>query len=533
MLTKIVKNSGNGEIAEDSLISYSYSEDVSSLEPSTLDGGTGQVQFSAVAIEQDKIGYTRPNSKLLINNSMSLVDSEHGSVEFQVKSVSVANGVVSVTGDTVQARLNSIKSALPQGSPDGSTTLLTAIEYYCGLVGVSPSYDDGFDDELALISVNFMAWEGNVWEHLKMLCAGVSASEVDNIGIEMYVEGNELRFRKAFTRFSDFSETESTKSIAIDSFEAAKSITVSNYNTWYGEDEIIYEESNYYESGSGSSAFRASITNSLQVEAGQVLKTKFKMNCTLETINQPECVEFIPFLPYTGSVGKYVIVGSDNLPILPAEWLAEGGSITVALTEVPGEIEVTVTAPRVDLLPQAEDPEKMGYAPYRIGVESSGDAEYPAFYITGTGVFFAKEEVKFLTGASDIVTTKDESGSSVDNIFITNRRDLTMRGVAAAQKACGPEVKLSRNVVDANSFGSIVGSSEIVDGQRFRSKTVSYSSGDISIEYQAMTKFSDFEDVWASKTFAQFDNTMLDPDDYPNEAMSFNEFTVIPLMEPV
>jgi hypothetical protein len=43
--------------------------------------------------------------------------------------------------------------------------------------------------------------------------------------------------------------------------------------------------------------------------------------------------------------------------------------------------------------------------------------------------------------------------------------------------------------------------------------------------------FTDFNLKWDDLTFEDFTNTALDPDDFPTQAMKFNEFTIIPLME--
>jgi hypothetical protein len=170
----LVNQDGSGSIKNDSIANYSYSEDVTSLEPVSISGGTSQVNVSAIAIDEDIIGNTHPNSNLLINNTMTLTDSRRGSVQFQVKQLNNANGIVSITGDTIMARLNAIKTAAPHGGT--GYTLLSAIEYYCSLVDVVPSIDSEFAAELELIEVNFIGWEGNVWEQLKYLCSGVSAS---------------------------------------------------------------------------------------------------------------------------------------------------------------------------------------------------------------------------------------------------------------------------------------------------------------------------------------------------------------------
>jgi hypothetical protein len=522
MSVKVFSTLGNGSFVENSLINFSYQEDITSLEPSSLDGGTGQVSFSVESVNVD----SKANTKLMINNEMSLVDDDNGSVSFQVKSISISDGnIANFTGDTISAKLNTVKTAKPFPHEGSDYTLRAAIDYYCSLVDIQPVYDDGFDDDLDAVERQFIGWKGNVWEHLKMLCAGVCASDTDSVGIEMYVDNGELHFRKALSSTKSTAGRTITETVSIDTSESAKSIDVVNYNTRYGVDEVIYPENLYADGEAIGSGFKSSINDSMQVEAGQTIIKRFPMSVTLEKINQPECVETIIPLPYDGPVGKYVIVGSDNLPILPAQWLGEGGKLEVSLTDVPNEIEVKVTGPRALSLPTAADPNVQTLAPYKIGVETSDGVDYPAFYITGSGVFYNKQTTNFLTGSSEQITTVDESPTSVDNIFITNAHDLSAKGVAAAQKICGPQVNLSRTIDGVEGFGSLIGSTEYVESSRFRVKSAAYTESDISLTYSVSPLVDDFNNIWTGKTIANF-NTAL-------SGVAFNEFTVIPLMEDI
>lgn len=534
MSVRVVSTSGNGSFVKDSLISFSYQEDITSLEPSNIEGGTGQVNFSVEAINDDAVGFTKPNSKLLINNQMALVDSDNGTVSFQVKTVSVSDGdVVSVTGDTISAKLNAVKTAKPFPHQGSDYTVKAALDYYCSLVGITPVYDDNFDIDLDAVERQFMGWKANVWEQLKLLCAGVCASDTDGVGIEMYVDNGELHFRRALSTVNSTAHKSISQTVSIDASEAAKSVDVVNYNTYYAQNSVIYPEQLFADGESVGTGFKASISDSMQVEAGQTITKRFPMAVTLESINQPIAVETITPLPYDGTVGKYVIVGSDNLPVMPAQWIGEGGKVVVSLTDVPNEIEVTVTGPKAESLPTAANENVKTLAPYKIGIETSDGVDYPAFYITGTGVFYNKQTVNFLTGASENITTVDESPTSVDNIFITTPHDLSAKGVAAAQKICGPQISLSRSIDGVEGFGTLIGSTEYVESNRFRVKTANYTESDISLTYSNYVSFADFNAKWVDRDIEDFNTTALKPAEHPLNALAFNEFTVIPLMEEI
>lgn len=527
MSVSIVSNSGSGRFEKGVPSSFSYSEDVTSLEPANLTGGAGQVNVSGPAIFKDKDGNTHPNSALLINNEVTLTDTEQGSVAFQVRQVSVGEHSASIIGNTLMWRLNVEKTAPPHGG--AGATLMTAIITYCDLVGITPTWTEDFALELDAMPVNFIGWKGNVWEHLKMLCAAVSLSETDNVGIEMVIELDQLVFRKAKNRNLIFQKSPSSSSLEINSFDAAKKVSIQNYNTVYGLDRVVQEQN--IQGTLFATNENVSITDSMQVEAGQRLVKRFAINASLESVNQPVCVAAITELPYTGTQGEYVVVGSDDLPIDPDQWAAEGGSLTVSLTENPNEIEIVMIAPASVTMPTSADPlTEVTPAPYKIGIESSGEADYPALWIVGTGVFFEKTENFFYTGASDVYTSQD-TASSIDNPFITNQRDMAMRGVAAAQAICGPSIVLSQTRHSEVSFAETVGSIIEHGSNKFRITSVSYGPGSASMVAAPCAMMSDFDAKWTGKTFADFTSIALDPDLYPDDNLRFNEFTVIPLME--
>lgn len=526
MSVSIVNNSGSGKLEKGTPITFSYSEDVTSLQPANLTGGSGQVSVSGPAIFQDKDGETHPNSALLVNNEMTLTDDQLGSVSFQVRQVSLGQHTASIIGNTLMWRLNVTKTALPHGG-DGST-LFTAIYYYCGLVDIIPTMTPELEAELDAIPVNFIGWSGNLWEHLKMLCAGVSISDTDNIGLEMVIDVDELVFRKAKTNIITFDKSAIDSSLEINTFDSAKSVEVTNYNTYYGLDKIVKEES-----GSTSEIFASnenvSITDSMQVDAGQKLTKRFKINASLENVKTPVPVAAITSLPYTGTQGEYVVVGADDLPIDPDEWRGQGGSLTVTLTENPNEIEITIIAPPSVTMSTADGPpEEVTPAPYKIGIETSGEAEYPALFVVGTGVFFNKTTKKFNTGASDSYTSQD-SAASIDNPFITNKKDMNMRGVAAAQSVCGPSISLSEQRVSGATFADTIGSVVKHGSNKFRISTLSYSPGSFNLTATPCASLDDFDDIWTGASFDDFTAIALES---PNtEALKFNEFTIIPLME--
>jgi hypothetical protein len=532
MSVKLSNVSGNGSIEPNSIFTYSFSEEVSSLDPSTLSGATSQVSVSAIAVSSE-LSDSHADSKLLINNEMLLTDSTFGSIGFRVRGISKNVDTVSITGDTIQSRLNVERTAAPHGGT--GQNLLTAINYYCSLVDITPVIGASFASEMEAVPVNFIGWKGILWEKLKELCAGFSASVDDNVGIEMLIINDELIFRKARESLIDIERQLSSDSISIESFDSAKSVTVFNYNTSFGEDKVFYQISNFDKNKPEEEKFQSSINDSMQVEVGETLRKRFNVNASFISVNQPVCVEEITRTfpdPYEGTTGEYVIVGTDGLPIKPAEWNDNGGSVTIELVDengeaLPaGEIELVIKAPTLSGLPKAADENQIASAPYKIGVESSGEKEYAALWLTGTGVFFEKKQKRFLTGSSNEYTSRAE-GPSVDNIFIINSFNATSRGVAAAQANCGPKIKVDRQVTEGLSFGDI-GSMFISGLNKYRVESLSFSDSATTLTASTSLKIDDWNQIWTGLTFEDFSDKVLDPELFPEQALRFNEFTVIP-----
>lgn len=515
MSFELTSISGSGEVKPDSIFNYTYSEEVTSLSPSESAGGTSQVNISAVA--NDK-------SPLLINNTVKLTDSMRGSVVGKVSTVSINNDLVSITADTIMSRLNVERTAGPVGGTElAPASLKDAIDYYCSLVSVPVFYDGTLGDALADIPVNFIGWNGNVWEYLKMLCSAQSASLVDDVAFEMYILEDELHFRYAVIDSVDLSEVHSEYSLSFDSSNSAEKVGIYHYKTSYGQNKVFYELTNYDPNVAEEDKFQSSINDIMQVDAGETITRRFMVDASLTSVNQPECVATItriPPAPYAdGGVGQYVIVGSDDLPIQPSQWTSLGGKLTVSLTENPGEIELTITAPNAPELKQAEDPSKLGYAPYKIGAESSGEKDYPALWLTGTGVFYEKNLKTMLTGAPSTFTS-DLEAPTIDNPFIADLHSLSNRGVVAAQTYCGPVIRATRST-PLGGFGEPIGKTEKIGDLRFRYESAAYSPSGVQLTGRAYASFNEFDEQWVDVTFADFDTA--------KTGLKFNEFSTQPL----
>jgi hypothetical protein len=505
---------GNGSFPEEGLITYSYSEDATPIDPHELTGGAGQVQATMLADESPR------GSRLVINNTLTLSDDDFGVLEFTARQFEFTEGTADVTGETVLYRLNSYRSAAPHGG--AGATLLTAILEYCEMVDILPSIDAALIDKLDLVPVNFVGWNGELWEHLKMLCAAVPIDDQGTL-LEMVVVSNELIIREALQIEIDISEHLSSKTMRIESYESAQALDLFFYDTEYGYNRIVQEQSPAKNTFAINE--NVSITDTLQVNAGETIRRRVKINASLKTVNQPQPVSTITQLPFplTGSQGEYVVVGQDDYKVDANQWLGEGGSVTVALTENPDEIEITIVAPKAVQLPtEAGEPVNVTLAPYKIGVESSGGIDYPALYITGEGVFFEKTNYRIATGASNELTAELTS-TQIDNPFIITKNALYGRGIAAAQRICGPSVSINATLHTGIEFGTTVGSVISEFDTKFRISSISFDESGATVAAKSHVSFANFNQSWSGSTLSDFDTI--------NSGLRFNEFTIIPLVK--
>jgi hypothetical protein len=487
--------SGSGDFKDASLISFSYAEDATPISPANLNGGTGQVSAQLVQNEATR------GSRIAINNEALLSDEEYGNINFTIKKLSLNEGLVSVNGSTIQAKLDVERVAQPQGSDAGGYNLYEAIVYYCSLVDVVPSFEAGLQAQLELIDIDFIGWKGNVWEHLKMLCSAYPIDE-DGSLLEMYILEDQLWFRQALSTTLQTADLISSQSIEIDAYDASQTVKLVKYSTDYRADSLIRQQN--IDSFNYANLELVSITDSFQVQANEKITRRVLINASLESVESPIPVQSIVF-PVTYS--QYVIVGKDEVPLTAAQWEGQGGLVEVSLTENPNEIEITITGANY---PELE--------PFKIGVESSGGEDYPAFYLRGTGVFFEKTEHTLYTGAPD---SEIGEAALIDNPFITS--DEIFWGAAARinRELCGPTFSLNQSIPTGIEFGTTTGSIVEAFDSKFRIDKTNFGQTGVTIQGSSYVTFADFDAVWSGDDISDFNTSM--------DGLTFNEFSIAAL----
>lgn len=169
----------------------------------------------------------------------------------------------------------------------------------------------------------------------------------------------------------------------------------------------------------------------LSVEAGETKEFVLEIQGTIDYFySQPVCImprsNPTPILSentpegYYFARSVYTVVGKDNKPITPAQWRAEGGSLTIEKGEQANQIKVTVTGMANERL-----------APYRIA-ESDGQNDYSTLHIFGHAYLCDQETITFYTGYPH----KTEP-MKIDSMNLTSKQQAYEACVYAAQSAFG------------------------------------------------------------------------------------------------
>jgi hypothetical protein len=213
----------------------------------------------------------------------------------------------------------------------------------------------------------------------------------------------------------------------------------------------------------------------------------------LVTLDPPVQTDSIALQP-----GQFFVIGSDNLPVLTQQWRDYGGEVNVSISDtVPGGISVTLKGPREEI------PGVPG--PYSLAI-SDGQTSYPAFSVTGMGVFTSPETLNLLTGA-DPDKTGQEVAQDIDNIFIGSKAQAYDRGAWACSVAAGPQIQFSVEVPSSalEEFGKTAGAISYVKESAYRVNNANVGNAATGLTFQSHVTTGDFDAAWSGYDTGDFD----------------------------
>lgn len=505
-----VNITGNGKFdvndQSGSVISYDISDSATPLSLEDVSGEIPALNVVGALNKFNTVGATHPNSKLLIDNSITLTDSMRGSFTGKVNYVTADATTASIEAFSAFEKLNGIKNAVPFNG-----TLAGAFAAYFALAGLASdqySIDSSLTD-----SVIFPGWNDNIWNNLKVLCAATQT--------EMYFQQDVIYVKPRATKSFALNGVDS-ESYTIELGQSSQNTIFTNLNTSWVSNALVY----VYTHDSSPE----------QIDFNEYKEVIVTTPVSLSSINQPIYTNTSPesYIDYvkTGSIGNtfsefpngYYCFKDNSGKVVPSTTLqSNGASLAVELTENSYEIKLKITGP--------SSPRN---TPWTLEFFNEyGGVSRPALAIMGTGVLTKSNKVTFGTG----LTLGDINNEYPENPFITNSKQLYNIAYYTNQEICGPKVSFSfatDKIVEANNqeFGFLPGAIFAYDGSKYRVNSASYNYGGISVSAKQYVTFADFNSVWAGKTIADFNSTMLDPVTYPNEYMKYSDLAIIPLMGP-
>ena len=503
---------GNGKFSTDNqsdvIISYDLSESATPTATVDTSGSIPTLSITGESNNVETLGATHPTSKLIINNSIEFTDSTRGVFTGKVVGSSISNNVASIEAQSRFEPLNSVKRAV-----DKRGTLTEVFEYYLELGGLQAT-DYEINTYFDSINVIYPGWNENVWIQLKLLCATVNA--------EMYFKENKI-FIDPVAQKTFMLKNSQSESFSSEIDNSTKSFNMVLGKTSYVNNAIIQVYGPNERAGS--------------IDFNKTEEKILNVNVSISpnTLNQPQYITTPPELyaiftdkasigttPSTNVNGFYCFCDKNGKRVPASTVTNSGAGLKVETTDNPFEIKMILTGPNSDL----DTPWQLAF--------STKDELNPALMITGDGTLVKRSIHTFATGSDEGDEFKDFSY----NPFLTNKSYLYSAATKSSQHLSGPSVKLSTGTdkVDEagnQEFGFLAGAIMDANNSKYRVDSINYSYGRIGIEAKQYVEFSDFNTLWTDLTFSDFTDTMFDPATNAVEAMSFSDFGVIPLMEPV
>lgn len=419
---------------------FSVQEDATPIDPGSSFGGVGRIEFSTLSDS---------DSKLLIGD-VTLVDGSRGKTSGSVQSVSGGMEKLSVVADSILGLFNVERTVPPYVG-----TLSGAINFYRTFVGIPNGLT--IHSDVASRPVVYPGWKGNVWVGLKQLLAKEQV-EMSLVFDRLYVRP--LRLLVASV------DRSTTEGWDIDKTNAARSIDISYYQHEYGEQKEVYP-------------ITLDETTIYQVDADETITFREQLNASMFSVNQPSPLDWVDNARYDDTNGVYAVAGNDGLPITAAQWTAQGGSVTVAITDDPSIIEVTIRG--------ASMPD---YAPYRIAMSAGSGNFYNSLHITGEAVTWDEEIVNLKTGVTS-VSSSDEVGTFVQNPFVQTREQAYSLGLLTAAAHAGLNYTVTGTALDLNRD----------DGTR---DVIQATIADFNAAVDAGTTITEFNAEWDTLSIADF-----------------------------
>lgn len=425
---------GNGHFqgAETNLAGYSATEDATPIDASDSSGGTGTANFT---VSEDG---RADGTILLRGDTIEVEDGSNGRTQGLVSSVDGSKGEATIGSSS---RLNAL--VVDCLMPSFTGTLEAAFRAYLAVGGVVSGIV--VSPEIASREVAYPAWTGNLWDHLKKLCAAEQ--------VEISLVSSNVVLRPLRGRIVETVKNEDERWSVSDG-ALAQNIEIYYYNNKFNSSALLYPDDQ-----------NSPDTSVIQVGEGETSVTEVKIAASIRGIQQPQAVDFVPQY-YTGLSSVYSVLDGKDVPLPVSEWYGAGGNITVVAGEDLQSLIITVTGPNL-----------VERGPFKIAGAVLENEAYSSLRIVGSAIETSKTLLTLPTGMP-ASRTGQVVGITVDNPFISSITQAYTCGLIVAGKFAGAQQELSVSATVVNR-----------------------KDAPGSVRYPL---FSEFNAEWSTKTFAQF-----------------------------
>jgi hypothetical protein len=311
----------------------------------------------------------------------------------------------------------------------------------------------------------------NCWEYLQDACAAYRW--------EIAFDGSGVVARPTGGRVVSLENFAPSPSLSLQSLASARSVDVVNQNAVAVRGSVVYEA-------------RDDDNRIITVNASESVTTTVQTNTSLTAVWQPRRTT-----TYTPGTGTYVVIDSTGLPIVASQWENYGGSLTVAISDVPGAIDVVLKGP------DSEIPSTT--APYSVAL-SDGQNQYATLSIIGSGIESNPETINILTGASPDKVTK-EVGLTIDSPFLGSASRAYDAAAWAIVDISGPRITLSvtPSSDSFSGFGLAPGSIIQYRDSAYRVISATWNRLSVTLECVRHVTVGDFDAEWSGENVGTFD----------------------------
>lgn len=483
------------------LADFSVTIDSTPLDSSDSTGSVGDFSLSAFAPEDPTHSIYSISLENLADKEITVYDPEGwaGTPDGELLGGIVTNVSHSddftllITGRLALGALN-VRN-VTQGPYNG--TLKGLIERYLRgrlISGTSVTVHPDIADR----KITVPGWRGELWYHLKLLCAAES--------VEFHYPSTGYAELRPVRRTHGKTQTSRNISRETNAEDLAQYVEVKEYNNVWVTNQIFYPPGGWDEG-----------VSIISISPGDTEEHELNLEGSVQSIQQPVMRDFVAKDHTTSSV--YTIVADDGYPIQPAQWADAGGSVKVEIGEDTRTLKLTIRAP--EGLHKDNGEPVSSFALALSAGESS--PQYSTLRIVGTGVWFSNDDpVKFPTGVSAEANSEfevgEEVGVSIDNLFLSTRAHVATAVYRAASKYQGYKSTISGNVTrlsDEGTFTEDAGSRVFYDSRPYRVRSATYTPdgvqfnaeddltcGDIQAEFDGMT-WQDVQDLYEGLTYKE------------------------------